>query len=521
MITRRIGVPFLGFTDVVDTHIEQALEHCLTPGAAVSVAMGDEIVFARGYGVSEIGRGHLVDEQTVFGLGSISKTFTAAIVARFVDRGLINWDDNVVDHLPSFRLADPWISANVTVRDILTHRVGLDEWENNFPWMFGGLTRKEFVARLRHLGPRERFRDCCSYSNALFNVLGEMLEAVTGNSWEELVGEEVFAPLKMTRSISGHDKLVPLANLAPYWGGRAPYRALRGELGLLPGIANVATPHGPDRSGNQVIYPWHHQQVTAAATNVASTAHDMGLYMIAHLRGATFLKPHTLREMFKPQNLHAPREGMQAMGLGWFICDRKGTSVLTHGGGQVGYTSLTSIVPSQNIGVTVLLNDDFASRKTKPLLSLISSALVDAALGLPPDASERALIQTLANGRSAMVEKDVIGETSQIGERRVVEPELPLDRYAGSYTHSANGRLDVVVSENKLFFEFAPLIAGELVHENGERFRLRFDTEHFHNHNLILRFCTEMKPQADSLTLTGLPTANGYQSATKWIYSRS
>jgi len=345
-----------------------------------------------------------------------------------------------------------------------------------------------------------------------------MVEAITGNSWEELVTEEVLEPLKMTRSVSGHDKLVAAAYLAPYWGGRAPDGAMKGQSGLLPGITNVAAPHGPDTQGGQAVYPWHHQQVTAAATNVVSTAHDMAVYMMVHLQTSEFLKPTTMNEMFLAQNLHAPREGMRAVGLGWMIYDYKSNRVLRHSGGQVGYTSLTSLVPSENAGVTVLLNDDYFSGKTYIVESLISSILLDKVLRLPCDpAAQQDPLENFMERKRA-IEKKLAIHKKEAAERRV-GLSLPLDHYAGHFVHPANGSLEITVTENRLTFQFAPLISGELIHETGETFGLRFDREHFHDHSMILTFSTGLEPQPNSFILTAPPTRE-YQSSPTWTYQR-
>ncbi|MGH8235779.1 MAG: serine hydrolase domain-containing protein, partial [Steroidobacteraceae bacterium] len=288
------------------------------PGAAVSVVKDGQIVFSKGYGVLELGRPQRVDQNTLFGIGSMSKTFTATIVARLVEQGRLGWDDRIIDHLPTFRLADPWVTAHVTIRDVLTHRVGLDEAGNNAIWAFQSVDREQYVSRLRHVPLTGRFRDTFTYSNGLLTMTGELLEAVAGKSWEELIAAEVFAPLGMTRSVSGRDKLVAPGHWVPNWFGRPPEGALKGQAGLRPGVTNVAAPHGLDRHGRRILYYWHYKPESAPAGAVTSSAHDMGLYMLAYLGEGGFLEPATLHEMLGLQSRHeAPEEGSPQRRLGW------------------------------------------------------------------------------------------------------------------------------------------------------------------------------------------------------------
>lgn len=506
-------------TTDIDAYVHRALADWSVPGAALAIVKDGKIVLARGYGVLQLSRPELVTENTLFGIGSVTKTFTTATVARLVDAGRLSWDDKVIDRLPGFQLSDPWISEHVTLRDVLTHRVGLDEIENNLPWLLGALPRKEYVARLRLIPVRYAFRDSFNYSNGMVDTLGQLIEAVTGQSWEQQVDANVFRPLGMTRTVSGRDKLVSAQNLAPSWTGRAPDDAVPGLAGLLPGITDVAAPHGPDRSGKMIVYPWHHEQMNAPAGGVTSSAHDMALFMLAHLSGRSasgtvFLKPETLNEMFSTQALHRATVHMAAdndtagrvedvgFGIGWFIQKYAGRKMLEHGGGQIGYSSEIALIPSANLGVCVLLNEhyfDEHSFTARPLATALMYRLLDREMNLEPlDWSRRFLERTRA--RKAAAEEKIARYLAKAdGRPNLSRPDLK--QYAGLYRHPANGELRLIADRDGLGFAFTPLITGRLVQESENIFRLQFDNEHYHTRAFALVLPARTEAKVDSLTL--------------------
>jgi len=115
----------------LDAWIKREMERWQIPGMAVAVVRNDSVVHARGYGVLGLDDPRPVDENTLFGVASTTKAMTAGALAMLVDEGRVHWDDPVVRHLPDFQLADPWVTRNVTVRDLLTHQVGVGRMTGN------------------------------------------------------------------------------------------------------------------------------------------------------------------------------------------------------------------------------------------------------------------------------------------------------------------------------------------------------------------------------------------------------
>lgn len=523
----------------VDVYIEQALRDWSVPGASVAVVKDGRILLEKGYGVRELGRTEPVTANTLFGLGSITKTFTTATVARLVDAGKLSWDDRIADRLPGFQLSDPRVTGHVTIRDAVTHRVGLDEIDNNLPWILGTPTRKQYVASLRHVNLRAAFRDSFNYSNGMLDTVGELIEAVTGKRWEDEVAAQVFAPLGMSHTVSGRDQLVAKENLAPGWAARAPDKAVLGLAGLRPSQIDAATPHGPDRSGRMIVYPWHHEEMNAPAGGVTSSAHDMALFMLGHLSGKTpsgtpFLQRGTRDQIFSQQtalrahatmdteNDTAGRVQDVGMALSWFVQTYAGHRILQHGGGQIGYSTLVLLVPAQNLGITVLLNEHYFDEHAfiaRPLVTAIAYRLLDQQLGLPAvDWNKRFHSQW-------QEQKAAAGQAVEQYLKRCAAdrqpPSLPLERYVGTYEHPANGRMQVRLKDGTLQFEFAPLVSGLLVHETGNLFRLEFDNEHYHLRALAVNFPADQKGAIESLTLKVALSGTDEFYPVDWTYRRT
>src|ERR1035437_5672489 len=209
----------------LDAYITRAMKTFEVPGLAVAVVKGGKVVFAKGYGVRKLGDPTPVDENTLFGIGSNTKAFTAATIASLVDEGKLSWDDKVSEKLPGFAMYDPYASHEMTVRDLLCHRSGLGLGEGDMLlWPRTTYTRAEIVRRIRYMKPAYSFRSYYAYSNLMFLTAGELIAAITGKSWEDSVRERIFSPLGMTTSNFSNSDLKPGVDFA--W----PHSRIDGKL---------------------------------------------------------------------------------------------------------------------------------------------------------------------------------------------------------------------------------------------------------------------------------------------------
>lgn len=185
--------------DTLDPFIEMKRQEFNVPGASVSIVQGEKVLMAKGYGKRSIDNPAVVDEQTVFQLASVSKTFTATALALQVQQKKMQWDDQVVKHLPQFFLEDLYATRFSNAKDLLAHRTGLPAFGGDLLGKLG-YTNEEILRRIRYIKPSTSFRDKAQYSNIGYFLAGELLAAVSGMSWEETIQETLLTPLKMTRS---------------------------------------------------------------------------------------------------------------------------------------------------------------------------------------------------------------------------------------------------------------------------------------------------------------------------------
>lgn len=166
-----------------DARVEKVLDQLGSTGATVAIVEDGKVTLARGYGIRRLGSPEKVGADTIFQIGSTSKAFTAAALAILVDEGKIRWDDPVIDHLPGFRMYDPWVTREITVRDLLVHRSGLGRGQGDLLFVPATtISRAETVRRVRFLKPATGFRASFAYDNILYIVAGELIEAVTGQT---------------------------------------------------------------------------------------------------------------------------------------------------------------------------------------------------------------------------------------------------------------------------------------------------------------------------------------------------
>ena len=180
----------------LDTYVENAIKQWHVPGVALAIVRNDSVIYAKGYGVRELGKADRVDERTLFAIGSASKAFTAASVAMLVDEKKVSLDAPASAYLPGFQLADPYASREITVRDLLTHRSGLARGE--LAWYGSGFDRDEIVRRVRFLQPTWSFRSQFGYQNIMYLTVGQVVARVANMSWDDFVRSRILTPLGMS-----------------------------------------------------------------------------------------------------------------------------------------------------------------------------------------------------------------------------------------------------------------------------------------------------------------------------------
>lgn len=438
----------------LDAYATQAVKDWGAVGLAISVVKDGRVAFAKGYGVRELGKPDPVDTATLFAIGSTTKAMTAAAIGMLVDEGKVRWDDPATKHIASFQLRDPYVTREVTVRDLLTHRAGLPNAD--YLWYASDNSAAEILRRVRYVAPAYSLRASFIYQNIMYAAAGQVVATAAGMPWEDFVRTRIFAPLRMERT-------VPLLSRA----------------GAMP---NVASPHDRVNDTVRVIANASVDPV-ASAGSVWSSVADMAKWMrfvldSGRADGRGLLQPATFAELLEPQTMVPPgqfyptarltRPHWTTYALGWFQQDYEGRAVSFHTGSIDGMVAIVGLIPDERLGVVVLANLDHVELRHALMLKVFD--LWGPSRAKPRDWSTelRALYtnqraQALAAERSAEA-KRVTG----------TKPSLALTRYSGAYSDSLYGDATVTGASDSLRIRIGTLEGG-LEHWQFDTFRIRWD----------------------------------------------
>ena len=391
------------------------------PGAAVAVVKNDRVVYVQGYGSKDLGGTNLVTPDTLFQIASTSKAFTTTAMAMLVGEGKMGWDDPVRKHVEYFRLSDMCADANVTLRDIVSHRTGLaarDELWDNAP-----STREEIIRKLAVVEAAGTFRSKYRYNNIMFMTAGEAVAHAAGMPYEQFVQTRIFEPLAMTSTT--------LSDVE--WEKR-----------------DHATGHHYDWKTDRIsVQKPIDTTALGSAGAIKSSARDMGNWLRFQLAGGAFnlvqlVDPDALSETKTPQTVIRmenltrdlnPESSLIAYGMGWQIQDYRGEQLVSHSGSLNGFRTRVELLPRRNSGVAVMINVD----RGIALVS-IRNALLDMLSGKPGRDW---------NAYYLMVDRKADEKEERERNERIAraakgtQPSRPLDAYAGEYVNAAYGTAKV------------------------------------------------------------------------------
>jgi CubicO group peptidase (beta-lactamase class C family) len=435
--------PLRGF----DAWIEDEMVRWQIPGLAIAVVKDDSVVWARGFGVRRLGEAGRVDEHTLFGVASTTKAMTVAALGMLVDEGRLHWDDPVIRHMPGFQLADPWVTRAVTVRDLLTHQVGVGRITGNRLRYVSNRTRHELIYRMRFHEFEAPFRSRYVYSNAMYTVAGELIPAITGMSWDEFLRTRIFTPLGMQRSNTS------VAQTGADGNAASPHQEFDGVVRPIPMRSwEVAAPSAAVNTSVREMAQWMRLQLG-----------EPGVY-----RGNRLLSAEVTREMTTPQVAlggnaltGAPPS---AYGLGWNLSQFEGRWVVQHSGASDGMNTNLVLMPSENLGVVVMTNT-FNS-----FMVAVTNRVLDAFLGLPDrNWGEVIWANYQRQFAQAQARRDSIHAARIPGTRTA----HPLAAYAGSYVDSLYLDATVRMEDGALVLQFwgDPEMVADLEHWHHDTFR--------------------------------------------------
>lgn len=330
----------------IDSLVEKTMKTFNVPGMAVSVIKDGEIISEKAYGIQSIETKKPVDKNTLFGVASNTKAFTTAALAQLIDAGKLEWDTKVNDIIPEFKLYNPYVTQEFTVRDLLTHRSGLGLGAGDLMVIpaTNTTTMEEMIHNLRYLKPVSSFRSKYDYDNLFYIVAGEIVARVSGETFEDYLDKHFFKPLDMTRSLTNIEEIKKDKNRID---GHAP---VDGKLQTTP---ETFTPIGVPAAGIYASIEDMRKWVQARI--------DYGKYG-ENLQDSLFSKKEAV-EMWKPQTITPSSKGnyntnFSAYALGWVVKDVMGYLEASHTGGLFGIVSQVTIIPELDLGIVVLTNQE-------------------------------------------------------------------------------------------------------------------------------------------------------------------
>ena len=440
-----------------DAYVTRVMRQFEVPGIAIAVVQDGKVVLAKGYGVRKLGEPALIDEHTLFGIASNTKAFTATALGILVEEGKLGWDAPVINYLPWFQMYDPFVTRELTIRDLLVHRSGLGLGAGDLLWWpQSTYDRKEIARRLRYIKPTTSFRTAYAYDNVLYGIAGEVIEAVSGQTWEDFVGTRILARVGMKESSVRHS--------AAAAGG------------------NIATPHAPIDGKVRPIAPFTSDNVNPAG-GINASATDIAKWLIVQLDSGRLadgrlFSQNTSRNLWSvvtpirpgvpPAELLPLKASFAGYGLGFFLRDYRGYKLVWHTGGLPGFVSEIFMIPDRKLGIAV-----FTNQESGEAFESISWRLVDHFLGAPPTDWAAAYRILKARGDSA----NAAEEHAAVAKRDTASrPSLPLEKYAGNYRDAWYGDISIALESGKLVMRFShsPSLVGDLEHFQYDTFIARW-----------------------------------------------
>ena len=410
----------------LDALAATAIQEWKVPGLAIAIVQDGNVIYSKGYGYRDVEKKLPVTPDTLFAIGSITKSFTSITFGMLNDEGKADWDKPVRNYLPEFTLYDEVATERATPRDLFSHRTGLPR--HDLVWYGSDFTRADLVRRVRFLKPNKDFRTTYQYNNLMMMTMGHVEETITGQSWESLIKARILDPLDMSHT-----------NFSVRDLAQSPDRALGYDL----------------RNEVATNVPYHNIDPIGPAGSINSSVADMSHYVIFHLgdgtwQGKRLVSEANLRLVHSPQtvvpdpppDLRFTELGHAAYALAWGASSYRGHSLVTHSGGIDGFTALLSMLPDDHIGVIILTN--LGGQRASEILTYNT---FDRLLGL----DQISWIDRFKERRAKQKQQEEEAKKKKSADRKTgTHPSHDMKDYAGNFEHPGYGALKITLNGDKL-----------------------------------------------------------------------
>ncbi len=441
----------------IDSLTELTLKTFDVPGIAVAVVKDGKVIHAKGYGVRSLNTKLPVDENTLFGIASNSKAFTVAALGILVDEGKIKWDDKVTDYIPEFRMYNPYVTEEFTIRDLLTHRSGLGLGAGDL--MFwpdsSDFTKADMIHNLRYLKQASSFRTKFDYDNNLYMVAGEVVARVSKMSWEDFIQKRILDPLNMSSTAPSYK--------------------------LVKNKTDIIDPHAPVDGVVKVIRrDWN--EAANSAGGIYSNLTDMCKWIIMQMDngkygdGKQLLSKDVHEEMWTPQTI-IPVRGETAYnthfasyGLGWFLSDAHGYKQCTHTGGLAGIVTQVTLIPEMKLGIIV-----FTNQQSGAAFNAITNTIKDSYFGIKGrDFVKKYHDGEVAGEANAKAITTKVWNDIEVQQKNNIKTDI--NPFMGTYTDKWFGDVTISMNNGKMWFQSKRsfLLNGEMFPYKGNTFIVKW-----------------------------------------------
>jgi CubicO group peptidase (beta-lactamase class C family) len=446
----------------VDDLVENTMKTFNVPGIAVGIVKDGKIVLAKGYGVTNIKTKQKVDANTLFGIASNSKAFTANALAILVDEGKIKWDDKVITYLPDFKMYNEYVTNEFTIRDLLTHKSGLGLGAGDLMiWPDGhDFTPKDIVNNIQYLKPVSGFRTQYDYDNLLYVIAGEVVEKVAGKSWCDFVEDRIMKPIGMNNSAASYNR--------------------------LKDTTNIIVPHVPMKDKLEIIKRYTNPIFDAAAGLYASV-NDLSNWLIFQMNkgkhnDVQLISEKQIHETWTSQTIlpvsksYKYSTNFRSYGLGWQLTDINGNLQVSHTGGLEGIVTQTIMFPEHKLGIIILTNQQSGTAFT-----VISNTIKDSYLGL----EKFDHLTFLSKNRKQQEDNaDKITDEvwQQVDKNLKAKTKIDTKKYVGTFKDNWFGDVTIYDNKGKMYFtsKRSPNLTGEIFYYKDQNFVVKWNIRSFH-----------------------------------------
>ena len=418
------------FTDSLTDYIKTGLADWNLPGLAVVIVKDGQIVLEKGYGIRDIETRAPVDENTLFMIASNTKLFTATSLCQLEYDGKLSIDDKITKYFPDFALYEPSTTSSVSIRDMLSHRIGTKTFQGDFTFYNGNLSRREIMQKMRLLKPVAGYRQSYGYCNSCFLTAGMVIPEVSGKSWEQYVQDSILTPLQMNNTYTTSTGI--------------------GER------KNVSRPYTTSFTGIIQRVPYDEWDNLGPAAAIVSSVADLSHWLLFQLdsgryNGTCIMSFQVLQKTRDINSIVSSRKSatvpthIVGYGLGLLNADYNGRQIFWHTGGAGGMVSNVCFVPEEKLGIAILTNND-----NQHFFETLRYQILDRYLGVPYVNRSMQNLATFNRGE----EKTLVEINSWKTRIKGVRPPAPIISYAGHYTNPLYGSMDITAKNQKLILHF-------------------------------------------------------------------